>query len=85
VSSDEKTQLAKDNGCEHIINYKRENDVCIGNTLNLLLTSKKLIYEMVVVWHGINCSTSLYWLCLLGSLALDLFSSKLLSNTFESF
>jgi len=34
------------------------------------LASKKLYYDMVVVWHGINCSTSLHWLCLLGSLAL---------------
>ena len=25
VSSDEKSQLAKDNGCEHVINYKAEN------------------------------------------------------------
>jgi len=42
----------------------------MGNTLNLLLTSKKLDYEMVVVWHGSNCSISVYWLCLLSSLAL---------------
>jgi len=27
VSSDEKSQLAKDNGCEHVINYKAENVV----------------------------------------------------------
>jgi len=36
------------------------------------LTSKKLDYEMVVVWHGSNCSISVYWLCLLSSLVLDL-------------